>query len=1472
MNKAIAVVVSGVFVFLQPGVSFGAQEGRTPCGNGRKTSALDGTAWAHGEWISAKGAAIRENPTRNIFSRLEPAAEGTVRFEREVRNARRVVKAVWMTSALGVMEIYVNGRIVGEDVLRPGFTQPAKRRQSFTYDVTDMMRTEAGATNVIAADVSAGWWRDQVVQFVGRRSAFRAVLELAYDDGSREWIGTSAEDWKGTPSGPVRKAGIYDGETYDARVRAEPRAGGCERNDEFAGVVTPGDGAEVWLRRDLALKPVSAWCWRGAEGAVGTNAFGKVRITRRFGSDEFLSVAPGETLVVDFGQNAAAIPEFDFAAEAGTTLVCLPGEMLNDGNGERSRGNDGPAGSIYRENLRIPGGVELRYTFAANEGPVRYAPHFTFFGYRYLSISADGPVVISRLRSVPVTSISREMETGELETGDAAVNRLIANCRWGQLSNYLSVPTDCPQRNERLGWSADTQIFAEAGTYNADTLRFLGKWLADLRDGQEPGGGFPSVAPWVSLVDQPYRFGWSDAGVIVPWTLWKQFGERRVVDDNWAAMERYMDYLGKTRYDLAEVRKTYGKYQFGDWLAYEKPCDYNFLSGCYWLMDAGMMRDMARGTGRAEAVVRYEKMVGEATAYMRDRFCDSSDGMLVRNLRGLQAPALFALKLGLVEGAAHEATVAELRKNFTDHGGCLQTGFLSTSVLMDTLTENGLTDVAYDLLFQRKCPSWLYSVDQGATTIWERWNSYTRDEGFGPVNMNSFNHYAYGAVLAWLYKTAAGIAADVSAPGFRKVVMRPVPDRRLGWLKASYRSAAGLIRSVWRYEGDEWIWDFEIPSGATAVVTLPGEETSVTYGAGLHTVRRSLPSQTHPAGTVRVCGAVRPKMELAAPGAVRPTGWLRDVAEAQRDGCTGRMDEVDVQFRRAWRESSRPRGKDMWWSADPGAWSCEGGAYWFDGLVRLAWQLDDGGLKDLVAKRLDTVLTMMSDDAIGFCWWLDRNDPVHVRELRDSDCWLIWVTGMFERPVGAWYRATGDGRAAKALGSAFGNGLFDFGEYPTTPSGAYDAYRLTGDKRIAAALDGMFGRLEREPDAFPRVFAQYAARPGRFLEETLSIKRRHQRALGLPTRHGVIASESLLSVFCGYLWTGNTNWLDAVRGWYGFFDRHLRQPYGVSTMDEEWGYPGPGRGTETCVVAAESWARINLLAALGEGKWGDDVERAFFNAAPNCVTPDFRQHVYMQQPNRTEANDLSDCSFSGDPGEFLGRYDAKHWPLCCTAALNRILPDYVQAMWMTSADGGVAAALYGPCTFCTDLRCGRMELEERTDYPFGETVTIVVKTAPDGEVPVRMRLPVWCASAEVRLNGASVDFVRADGFARIARRWRAGDTLSLRFPMRPTVERMDDYTDRRMRYGFVSLGPLLFAKDLTGADANAPVGDVRAPTLAADAAERIGVMRTAMPAKWSWNAAESAIRLTVPAADGEMLELVPYGCAKMRISLFPEAK
>ena len=535
-------------------------------------------------------------------------------------------------------------------------------------------------------------------------------------------------------------------------------------------------------------------------------------------------------------------------------LTCLPGELLNDGNGAESRGMDGPEGSVHRRNLRTyDAHFRTVYTFGADKGPVAYHPTCTFFGYRLISVTATDEVKILSVESIPVTSIAKDLEAGCITTGDESVNRLISNAVWGQRSNYLSVPTDCPQRDERLGWTADTQVFTETGTFFANTCAFFHKWMRDMRDTQSETGGFPGVAPRAQYGDEMMRLGWADAGVIVPWTVWKQFGDPTIVEENWEAMNRFMNHVCETKYDHTALVEENKNYQWADWVGYEalestsgrafmkdargnrvarpEAIKYwSYLGASYWAIDAGMMRDMAAATGRDTAP--YQAMADEAKAYLKATFLNPDGTFKTAELNTMQTPALFALKNGLVEGEAKEAMIARLRQNFADHDGCLQTGFLGTSILMDVLTENGMADVAWNLLFQRKNPSWLYSVDNGATTIWERWNSYTLESGMGPSGMNSFNHYAYGSVCAWIWKTVAGIAADPAQPGFKHIVMAPVPDKRLGFVKAEYQSAAGLIKSAWRYEGDKWIWEFTVPEGATAAVTLPGETEAKEYAAG----------------------------------------------------------------------------------------------------------------------------------------------------------------------------------------------------------------------------------------------------------------------------------------------------------------------------------------------------------------------------------------------------------------------------------------------------------------------------------------------------------------------------------------------------------------------------------------------------------------------------------------------------------------
>lgn len=834
------------------------------CGKSSKEvfriDSLNDSCWQSSLWISVANAPVVKE---KVYDGTR-AADGTSWFMSTVKNDKKVSRALWMTTGLGVYEIYVNGKLVGDEILKPGFTHYEKTKLSFTYDVTGCFKTASGDENVLSAQVTPGWWADKIITpgghdgMIGKKCAFRGVLELTYTDGSKELYGTNIEDWKAGIAGPVTHAAIFDGEEYDARIplgyETPEKLSTPEVNNEFKGEIFPSDGAEVYFRQDLSLAPVNAYIWESVEGK-NENDFGKIVIKRKYNAGEPMEINPGENLVIDFGQNTAAVPSFISSAAEGTVLNCVTSELLNDGNGAKDRGMDGPEGSVHRLNLRIPDtGMKLKYIFADSEGDVNYTPRCTFFGYRFISINVSDKVVVKDIKSLPVTSISKEMEIGCIKTGNELVNKLISNTLWGQRSNYLSIPTDCPQRNERLGWTADTQVFAETGSFFANTSSFFHKWMRDLIDSQGETGGFPGVAPLSQYGNDMTRLGWSDAGVIVPWTIWKQFGDKEIVELSWDAMEKYMSHINETRYDHNTLIGENGNYQWADWLSYEplESCGgsafdlngplpeaieyWNYLSASYWLLDASMMRDMAIGTGRDASI--YESMILNAKNYIRDKFFTLGGKFKTDILNTMQTPALFALKNGIFEGKIKDDIIFRLRENFEKHGNCLQTGFLGTSILMPTLTENGMSDIAWNLLFQRKNPSWLYSIDNGATTIWERWNSYMLDQGMGPRGMNSFNHYAYGVVCEWIWETAAGISSDPVNPGFKHIIMKPIPDKRLGSIEAVYNSVSGTIKSSWRYEGDKWIWEFSIPDGCTASVTIPGESESREYISGDYKIVR----------------------------------------------------------------------------------------------------------------------------------------------------------------------------------------------------------------------------------------------------------------------------------------------------------------------------------------------------------------------------------------------------------------------------------------------------------------------------------------------------------------------------------------------------------------------------------------------------------------------------------------------------------
>ena len=621
---------------------------------------------------------------------------------------------------------------------------------------------------------------------------------------------------------------------------------------------------------------------------------------------------------------------------------------------------------------------------------------------------------------------------------------------------------------------------------------------------------------------------------------------------------------------------------------------------------------------------------------------------------------------------------------------------------------------------------------------------------------------------------------------------------------------------------------------------------------------------------VRTHALKRPaKMEMLRPGEVKPQGWLRDWCVTARNGYISRMDEIDPAFPRAWNRDFHPRGKYLdWGDRDKGAWCTEGGAYWFEGLVRLAWELDDAELKAYATKRLEPLFERMNPNAIAFVYWMDRHDPAQMAEIEKANHgFIVGASGRTTRAMLAYYEATGDERALRALTWCLDDPRFYFFGNPITlPAAACDTWRYSGDDKLAKAIDNFFA-TEPYPKKWP------AMRYGTPLDtdDVNLTPRPHTKAWDWRRQHGVLFYESILSWMKGTGWTGDARYFANAAAWMDWTDRHCRQPHGVIVADESYGYPGPNRGTETCTVAGDILAYTTRAAITGEGRFADHVERSFFNAGAACTSRDFMRHVYFQTPNRTDS--AAKHTVGVGPGKTSGVYKTKHWPLCCTAALARILPGYVQWMWMKPAGGGLAATLYAPNTLETELEGSAVRIETKTDYPFNETLEMKVSTAKPLKFPLKLRVPEWCVNPVFAVNGDTLNLpVGADGFAVIDRAWQTGDAVSLRFPMAPKVETMRDFNDGGKPYCSLSCGPLLFAHGLPEQDENTPVPGARtdwrldSSRVLAD----VKVVRTPMPVQWNWPLA-APLRLNIKSVDGQPLELVPYGCAKLRIALFPDA-
>jgi alpha-L-rhamnosidase len=685
---------------------------------------------------------------------------------------------------MGVAELHLNGQKVGRDFLMPGWSDYRKRVQALSTDVTKLLQPGPNQFGAILGD---GWYCGYLLwkkdrNFYGKHPQLLARLEIELISGRRISIVTD-RTWE-LRYGPILSADLYDGESYDAR-REIP--GWCEPNSPTRG----------WRRVNVLPK---------YRGTLQPKINEPVRVTQTLPTRKITRPAPG-VYVFDFGQNLSGVCRLQIRGRRGQTVTLKFAEMLKaDGN-------------VYRENLRSARATDTYVCHGS--GIEEWTPHFTFHGFRYVEVTG-----LARLPSksqLTALVLHTDMKpTGRFSCSQPILNRLNQNIRWGQRGNFLDLPTDCPQRDERLGWTGDAQVFVGTAAFHYDVRNFFRKWTTDLCDGQRQDGAYPDVAPDVLGQLGPAQFGnagWADAGVICPWKIYWHYGDRKILKENYPAMVRWIEYQRQTSKNMIRPRTAYG-----DWLAIDAvtpqnapvPCD--LVGTAYFAHSTDLMARIAGVLGRTKDRVRFRKLHAQIVERFQKAYV-TPDGRIVGHC---QTAYLLALGFDLLPTKLRPAAFRHLVDLISARNDHLTTGFLGTPLLCPVLTRFGRTDLAYRLLLQEDYPSWLYTVKNGATTMWERWNSYTKEHGFGDVGMNSFNHYAYGAVGEWMYSVIGGIRP--MAPGFQKILFAPEPGGGLTEASTSLHTPHGLASCQWRLRGRRLSVDLQVPAGVHAALRLPGRK------------------------------------------------------------------------------------------------------------------------------------------------------------------------------------------------------------------------------------------------------------------------------------------------------------------------------------------------------------------------------------------------------------------------------------------------------------------------------------------------------------------------------------------------------------------------------------------------------------------------------------------------------------------------
>ncbi|HUU16512.1 MAG TPA: glycoside hydrolase family 78 protein [Sedimentisphaerales bacterium] len=694
---------------------------------------------------------------------------------------RPIKRAVVYASALGLYELHINGKRIGEDYFTPGWTDYSTRVYYQTYEVTDLIKKGGNTIGAILAD---GWYAGYLGfgrkrEHYGSEPRLLVQLEIEYDNGHIHTVVTDGT-WRAS-YGPLFESDFLMGEIYDARK-------------EMPGWDTSSFDDSAWHTVVVTEK---------SEGRV--QSYPGVTVQKILEIKPKKLTEPQEGVYVfDMGQNFAGWVRLKVSGKAGTQVVLRFAEMLN------------PDGTIYTENLRAARCTDTY--ILKGEGKEIWEPRFTFHGFRYVEITGyPGKPGLDAITGVVLHSAIPM--AGSFECSNPMVNQLYSNIVWSQRGNFIEIPTDCPQRDERLGWTGDAQIFVRTATYNMDVAAFFTKWLVDLEDAQSDEGAFPDVAPRkVAMGDG--TAAWGDAGVICPWTIYEVYGDKQVIERHYESMKKWISYLKKNSKDLLRPAKGYG-----DWVSIASDTPKDVIATAYFAYSTRLLSKMAAAIGKNEDNKEYEKLFEQIKDAFNKAYV-SDDGRIKGET---QTCYLLGLYFDLLPEDKREAATRHLIEAIRKKDWHLSTGFVGLSYLVPTLTQTGHLDIAYRLLNNDTFPSWGYSIKNGATTIWERWDGWTEEKGFQTPGMNSFNHYAFGSIGRWLLGTVAGIETD--GPGYKQIIIRPMPGGGMDYAKASYKSIYGKIVSDWRIKGSTFTLNVTIPANTNATVYVPTEDIeNVTVG------------------------------------------------------------------------------------------------------------------------------------------------------------------------------------------------------------------------------------------------------------------------------------------------------------------------------------------------------------------------------------------------------------------------------------------------------------------------------------------------------------------------------------------------------------------------------------------------------------------------------------------------------------------